>query len=85
MTTKIFMHLCCQFEARMGSANRKVDKCPAHLLGTTVLKNIKVVFFPANCTSRLQPFHVGVIHVVRKNIRKHLFRRQLLPERDRQN
>jgi hypothetical protein len=34
----------------MSSANKKVslflDKCPAHPPGTTVLKNIRVTFFP---------------------------------------
>jgi hypothetical protein len=43
----------------MGSANRKallfLDKCPDTTILKPQLKNIKEIFFPAHCTSRLQP------------------------------
>jgi hypothetical protein len=31
-----------------------------------------MIFFPANCTSMLQPLNVGVIHVVKGKYRKML-------------
>jgi hypothetical protein len=50
MMTKIFVDFLHQFDARMGSASRKVlvflDKCPAHSLDTIFLNNIKVIFLP---------------------------------------
>jgi hypothetical protein len=58
----------------MGSSNRKVllfvDKCPAHPPDTTFLKNVKVVFLPVNCTSRLQPLDLGVIYYLKAKYRK---------------
>jgi hypothetical protein len=46
---KIFVDFLHQFDARMGSANRKVllflDKCPAHSLDAIILKIIKVTDF----------------------------------------
>jgi hypothetical protein len=38
-----------------------VDKCPAHPTDTTFLENIKVVFLPMNCMSRLQPLDLQVL------------------------
>jgi hypothetical protein len=71
----------CQFDARMGSANRRVllflDKCPAHPSDTTILKNIKVIFFPANCTSRLQPLDLGMIHVTKEKYWKTLVQKAI--------
>jgi hypothetical protein len=72
MTANIF-HFLRQFDARMGPSNRKVllfvDKCPTHP-PYTFFKNVKVVFLPANCTSRLQPLDLGVIHCLKAKYRK---------------
>jgi len=49
----------------MGAQNRQiilfVDNCAAHLKDTSFLKNVKVVRYPANCTSTLQPLDLGII------------------------
>jgi hypothetical protein len=51
---KTFLRL---LDAKMGAANKKtllfIDKCPAHAPDTAFLHNIKVVIFPASCTSHL--------------------------------
>jgi hypothetical protein len=49
-----------------------VDKCPAHPMDTTFFKNIKVVFLPGNCMSRLQPLDLDVIHCLKEKYRKPL-------------
>ncbi|GBO12743.1 Tigger transposable element-derived protein 6 [Araneus ventricosus] len=38
-----------------------IGQCPAHPPDTNFLKNVTVKFFPANCTSKLQPLDLGVI------------------------
>jgi hypothetical protein len=81
MTANIFFHFLRQFDARMGSSNSKVllfvDKCPAYPPDTTILKNVKVVFLPANCTSRLQPLNLGVIHFLKAKYRKSLVQKAI--------
>jgi hypothetical protein len=81
MTAKIFLDFLRQFDARMGSSNRKVllfvDKCPAHPPDTTFLKNVKFVFLPANCTSRLQPLDLGVIHCLKAKYRKSIVQKAI--------
>jgi hypothetical protein len=65
----------------MGSSNRKVllfvDKCPAHPPDTTFFKNVKVVFLPVNCTSRLQHLDRGVIRCLKAKYRKSLVQKAL--------
>ena len=39
-----------------------VDNCAAHPKDTSFLRNVKVVRYPANCTSTLQPLDLGIIH-----------------------
>jgi hypothetical protein len=41
------------------------------------LKNIKVVFLPANCVSRLQPLDPGVIHSLKAKYRKSLVQKAI--------
>jgi hypothetical protein len=49
----------------MGTQNRNillfVDNCAAHPKDTSFLRNVKVIRYPANCTSVLQPLDLGVI------------------------
>jgi len=49
-----------------------VDNCAAHSEDTTFLRNVKVVRYPANCTSTLQPLDLGIIHSVKAYYRKRL-------------
>jgi len=39
-----------------------VDNCAAHPKDTSFRRNVKVVRYPANCTSTLQPLDLGIIH-----------------------
>ena len=60
----------------MGAQNRQiilfVDNCPAHPKDTSFLSNVKVVRYPANCTSTLQPLGLGIIHGLKAYYRKRL-------------
>ncbi|GBM44549.1 hypothetical protein AVEN_250533-1 [Araneus ventricosus] len=47
-----------------------IDQCPAHPPDTNILRNATVKFFPANCTSRLQPQDLGVIKSLKQHYRK---------------
>jgi len=55
-----------KFDARMGREGRKVlafvDNCAAHPKDMN-MKNVRVEFVPANCTSQLQPLDLGIIAV----------------------
>jgi hypothetical protein len=81
MTANIFLNFLCQFDARMGSSNRKVllfvDKCPAHPPNRTFLENVKVVFLPSNCMSRLQSLDLGVIHCLKAKYKKSLVQKAI--------
>ncbi|GBO16549.1 hypothetical protein AVEN_79726-1 [Araneus ventricosus] len=51
-----------------------IDSCPAHSKDCGEnLKNVKVIFFPNNCTSKLQPLDLGII----KNLKMHYWKRML--------
>ena len=58
-----FLH---SLDAQMGAQNRQiilfVDNCAAHPKDTPFLTNVRVVRYPANCTSTLQPLDLGIIH-----------------------
>jgi hypothetical protein len=59
MTTEIFCSSPHSLDAQMGAQNRQiilfVDNCAVHSKDTSFLRNVKVVRYPANCTSTLQP------------------------------
>lgn len=77
MTALIFKKWILNLDKRMGKERRKivmfVDNCPAHPKSIENLKNIRLVFFPPNTTSKLQPMDQGVI----KNLKCH-YRRRIL-------
>jgi hypothetical protein len=81
MTMDIFKTFLKSLDAKMGGANRKIllfiYKCPGHPLDTDFLRNIKVVFFPANCTSHLQPLDLGIIHSMKAKYRKALVQKAI--------
>jgi hypothetical protein len=66
MTTEIFCSFLHSLDMQMGAQNRKiilfVDNCAAHPKDTPFLRNVRVVWYPANCTSALQPLTLGIIH-----------------------
>jgi hypothetical protein len=82
MMANTFLHLLSQCDARMESSNRNimlfVDKCPVHPLDTTFLKNVKAVFLPVNCMSRLQPLDLDAIHCLKAQYRKSLVQKAIV-------
>jgi hypothetical protein len=74
MTTDIFMTFLRSLDASMGAEGRKillfVDNCAAYLQDMTFLRNVKVIQYPANCTSVLQPLDLGIIKYFKQLYRK---------------
>src|SRR5215510_684285 len=64
MTTEIVCSFLHSLDAQMGAQNRQiilfVDNCAAHPKHTPFLRNVRVVRYPANCTSALQPLDLGI-------------------------
>lgn len=56
-----------------GAVNMQVllftGKCPAHPAETVFLRNMQVIFFPPDCSSKLQPLDPGVIHSLKVKYR----------------
>ena len=76
MTTTIYQKLLLTFNRRMRPQNRQVilfvDNAPPH--PPADLSHVKVVFFPANTTSVLQPLDQGIIRAMKLHYRKRLLR-----------
>jgi hypothetical protein len=76
MTTDIFSSFMCSLDASMDAQNRNillfVDNCAAHPKNTSFLINVKVIRYPANCTSVLQTLDLGVIKCYKQFYRKRL-------------
>lgn len=81
MTSALFTKFLQQLDNKMGPKARKIllfmDNAPCLPLDTTCLRNIKVVFLPFNCTSRLLPLDARIIKCVKQGYRKCLVQRQL--------
>lgn len=72
MTSEIFERWIKELDTKMKSQKRKIvmfiDNCPAHPVTVSKkLRNIELIFFPPNMTSKLQPMDQGII----KNIKHH--------------
>ena len=69
MTKEFFVDWLTKLNDQMKSQHRKIllfiDNCSSH--EEPVLSNVKVIFYPPNCTSKLQPLDLGVI----KNFKSH--------------
>ena len=57
-----------------------VDKCTAHT-NNSLLKNIKVIFLPANTTSLIQPCDQGIIRAFKAHYRREM-RARIIAELD---
>ncbi|KAH8024352.1 hypothetical protein HPB51_022836 [Rhipicephalus microplus] len=81
MTRPIFSSWLQSLDADMRKANRSVclllDNCSAHHVDMQ-LRNVRLAFFPPNCTSVLQPLDHGVIRSVKCAYRERLIQRLLL-------
>uniref|UniRef100_A0A3Q2XZU1 HTH CENPB-type domain-containing protein n=1 Tax=Hippocampus comes TaxID=109280 RepID=A0A3Q2XZU1_HIPCM len=80
MTSEIFLKWLHQLNNKMVIQNRKIllfmDNCGAHVPAT--LSNMKIIFFPPNTTSHLQPMDAGVIQNVKLQYRKSMLKSILL-------
>ena len=69
-----------QVDRRTRVANRHImlllDNCTSHVIFNG-LTNTKLIFFPPNCTSKLQPADQGIIQNLKVNYRKTMIRRML--------
>ena len=69
MMASLFEQIVVKLDRSMGYKNRQVllfvDNCSAH--PKIQLKNLRLVFFPPNVTSRCQPMDMGVIHSLKTN------------------
>ena len=79
ITSDIFRDVLTTLDKSFHAQGRKVllfiDNCAAHFLDTSSLKNVKVVFYPPNCTSVVQPLHSGIIKNFKQAYRKQLVQR----------
>ena len=79
MTSELFLEWLREINRRMTYAKRKIliflDNAPCH--PCTQLSNVKLQFFPPNCTSHLQPLDQGVIRAFIVRYRKLLLERLL--------
>ena len=69
-----------KIDRKMKAANRHIllfiDNCTAHV-SVTGLTNTRLIFFPPNCTSRLQPADQGIIQNLKVYYRQTMIRRML--------
>ena len=79
MTSDIFKQWVEKINNKMITQRRSillfVDNCSAH--PDIVTSNVKLIFLPPNCTSRLQPCDAGIIQNVKMHYRKMLLRHVL--------
>lgn len=83
MTSVIFEEWIMKLDKKMGQEKRKialiVDNCPAHPVHVkSKLKNIELIFFPPNLTSKLQPMDQGVIKNLKLYYRKKLVQKIII-------
>ena len=80
MTRIIFNEFLTNLNEKMFKKNKRIllllDQCSAHQKDL-VFSNIKLLFFPPNTTSKLQPLDAGVIHSLKVNYRNFLLRAQI--------
>lgn len=81
MTCALFEEFLRYFDNKMGAQCRSVllflDNCAAHPKDLSFLRNVKLVFFPPNTTSHLQPLDAGVIKNLKHSYRKSIVMRCL--------
>lgn len=80
MTTDIFTGWVKKLDKQMTTQKRKIvlfiDNCTAHPGDiNSVLNNVKVVFFPPNLTSIIQPMDQGVIKTLKLHYRKRILKK----------
>ena len=80
MTIPIFTEWLQSLNNKMKLKGRSIllliDNCPAH--PSIQLSNVKVVFLPANTTSKLQPCDAGIIETMKRGYRKKFLRHLII-------
>ncbi|XP_042898966.1 tigger transposable element-derived protein 6-like [Parasteatoda tepidariorum] len=80
MTQALFKNFLRELDKKMSFQKRNIilflDQCTAHL--NLKLKNVRIEFFPVNCTSKLQPLDLGIIRSFKESYRKQLVRKSLM-------
>ena len=81
MTSKIFVAWLIRINSTFRSQNRNVllfiDNCAAHPSDAVTFSNLKVLFFPPNTTSKLQPCDQGIIASLKLNYRSQLVQKMV--------
>ncbi|GBL80488.1 Tigger transposable element-derived protein 6 [Araneus ventricosus] len=81
MARRIFENYLRKLDRQMRSQKRKillfVDQCTAHIVDLK-LQNIRVEFFPANCTSKAQSCDLGILRSFKVHYRNQLLKNTLL-------
>ena len=76
MMTEILCSFLHSLDVQMRAQNRQmilfVVNCAEHPKDTSFLGNVKVILYPANCTSMLQPLDLGIIHSLKAYYGKRL-------------
>jgi hypothetical protein len=71
-------HKLHSLDEKMRSKNQNIlltlDRCPAHPLNMQ-FQNIKLAFFPANCTTELQSLDLVISHSFKLNYRKNIIQK----------
>ena len=80
MTKLLFEDFLRKLDEKMRLQRGKIilfiDNCTSH--SDLKLKNVRVEFFPANCTSQLQSLNLAIIRSFKAHYRKQLVRKSLL-------
>ena len=73
MNSSIFRKIVFKLNDKMKKQNRKIllflDNCSSHFINEE-LSNVKLIYFPSNSTSVLQPLDLGIIKCLKTNYRK---------------
>ena len=77
MTTSLFQDYIKIFDLKMQQQGRNVlvflDNASVHKNLSENLNNVKLIFFPPNCTSHIQPLDQGIIQAMKLNFRQKQF------------
>ena len=70
MTEIIFREWLLKIDKQLKNDKSKIllfiDNFSSHFIKNSCLKNVKIAYFPPNCTSKLQPLDQGIIALFKK-------------------
>ena len=74
MTGDLFNEFLQKFNEDMKRLNKSalllLDNAPSHIQPEFNFSNMKVLFFPPNCTAKIQPMDAGIIAAFKKRYRR---------------